>query len=160
MSWSELDAERGTWTLPGERSKNHRAHTLPLPAVAWGIINAVPRRVSRDYLFGSFGKKGFGGWVADKVRLDKRCGVSDWTVHDIRRSVATGMADIGVQPHIIEQILNHQSGHKRGPAGIYNRSSYEREVKAALALWADHVRTLVDGGEHKVVAFTPAASQR
>jgi hypothetical protein len=61
------------------------------------------------------------------------------------------MADLGVQPHIIEQLLNHHSGHKAGPAGIYNRSSYEREVKAALALWSDHVRTLVEGGERKVV---------
>ena len=61
-------------------------------------------------------------------------------LHDLRRTVATRMADLGVQPHIIEQILNHQTGHKRGPAGIYNRSSYEREVRGALALWADHVR--------------------
>ena len=61
------------------------------------------------------------------------------------------MADLGVQPHIIEQILNHQSGHKAGLAGIYNRSSYEREARAALALWANHVRTLVEGGERKVV---------
>jgi hypothetical protein len=63
------------------------------------------------------------------------------------------MADLGIQPHVIEQILNHQSGHRRGVAGIYNRSSYEREVKAALALWADHVRSLVNGGEHKIVAL-------
>jgi hypothetical protein len=60
------------------------------------------------------------------------------------------MADLGVQPHIIEQLLNHHSGHKAGPAGIYNRSSYEREVKAALALWSDHVRTLVEGGERRL----------
>ena len=65
--------------------------------------------------------------------------VTNWNVHDLRRTVATRMADLGVQPHIIEQVLNHQSGHKRGPAGIYNRSPYEREVKAALALWQDHV---------------------
>ena len=51
------------------------------------------------------------------------------------------MADLGIMPHVIEQILNHQSGHKRGPAGTYNRASYEREVRAALAPWHDHVRT-------------------
>jgi hypothetical protein len=68
------------------------------------------------------------------------------------------MADIGIQPHIIEQILNHQSGHKRGPAGIYNRSSYEREVRAALALWADHVRTLVEGGGRKIIPYAPATA--
>ena len=61
------------------------------------------------------------------------------------------MADLGVQPHVIEEILNHRSAHRAGPAGIYNRSSYERETRAALALWADHVRVLVDGGERKVL---------
>ena len=96
-------------------------------------------------------------WAHHKRRLDARSGVVDWTVHDIRRSVATKLADIGVQPHIIEQILNHVSGHKAGPAGIYNRSSYEREVRAALALWEDHVRTIVEGGERKVVTFPQTA---
>jgi len=60
-----------------------------------------------------------------------------------------------VQPHIIEEILGHTSGHKSGVAGIYNRSVYEREVRAALALWQDHVRTLVEGGERKVVPYAP-----
>jgi hypothetical protein len=74
-------------------------------------------------------------------------------VHDLRRSVATGMGNIGVQPHIIEAALNHQSGHKAGVAGIYNHSPYEREVWAALALWEDHIRALVEGGESKIIAF-------
>jgi integrase len=121
------------------------------------IITSVPRLVSRDQLFGLRGD-GFTGWVKGKHALDERSGVSAWTVHDIRRSAATRMADLGVQPHIIEQILNHQSGHKAGPAGIYNRSSYEREVRAALALWDDHVRALVEGGERKVLPYAPAAS--
>jgi hypothetical protein len=68
------------------------------------------------------------------------------------------LADIGITPHVIEQILNHQSGHKRGPAGIYNRSSYEREVKAALALWADHIRSIVDGGGRKIILLPQGAS--
>jgi hypothetical protein len=78
-------------------------------------------------------------------------------VHDVRRSVATKMADIGVQPHIIEAVLNHYSGHRAGVAGTYNRSSYAREVKAALAMWADHIRALVDGGERKILPFEAAA---
>jgi integrase len=119
------------------------------------IIASVPRLVSRDQLFGLRGD-GFTGWVKGKHALDERSGVTAWTVHDIRRSAATRMADLGVQPHIIEQILNHQSGHKAGPAGIYNRSSYEREVRAALALWEDHIRTLVGGGERKVLPLTAA----
>jgi integrase len=96
--------------------------------------------------------------VKGKHALDERSGVVGWKIHDLRRSVATRMADLGVQPHIIEQILNHQSGHKAGPAGIYNRSSYEREVRAALALWEDHLRTLVAGGERKVLHIAPHAA--
>ena len=69
--------------------------------------------------------------------------MSGWVVHDIRRSVATGMADIGIAPHIIEQILNHQSGHKGGVAGIYNRSSYAAEKAAALVRWAEHVASII-----------------
>ena len=68
-----------------------------------------------------------------------------WTVHDIRRSVASGMGDIGVAPHIVEIILAHRSGFRRGVAGVYNKSGYEKEVRAALLLWSGHVQALVEG---------------
>ena len=153
MAWSELDTEAGNWTLPSRRSKNHRAHTLQLPAAAWDIINGVPRMAGRDQLFGDRAARGFSAWAQGKPGLDRRLGdtVAPFQLHDLRRSTATRMADLGVQPHVIEEILNHRSGHRAGPAGIYNRSSYERETRAALALWADHVRVLVDGGERKVL---------
>jgi hypothetical protein len=68
-----------------------------------------------------------------------------WVLHDICRSVATHMAQIGLQPHIIEAILNHVSGHKAGVAGIYNRAVYECEKRQALDLWAEHVMAFVEG---------------
>ena len=159
IRWSELDPDKGTWTIPSGRSKNGRAHTLPLPQLAWEIIEGVRHRATRDHLFGVHAGEGFTNWHA-KGNLDARLGaaIRPYHLHDIRRSVATRMADLGVQPHIIEQILNHQSGHKRGPAGIYNRSSYERDVRAAIVLWADHVRALVDGAERKVLAFALLAT--
>ena len=155
MRWSEVDLDKGVWVLPAERSKNHRPHALPLMRMMREILDTVPHMASRDLLFGSYSPKGFGAWDEGKRALDERLAgqVQPWKLHDIRRSVATKMADIGVQPHIIEQILNHVSGHKAGPASIYNKSSYEREVKAALAQWHDHLRTLVEGGERKVVNF-------
>jgi integrase len=155
IAWSELDLEapQPSWTLPAARSKNGKAHTLPLMPMALAIIRSVAKLASRDRLFGTRAADGYRAWGDGKCALDQRSGVADWTVHDLRRSAATFMADIGVQPHIIEQILNHQSGHKSGPAGIYNRSSYQREVRAALAQWEDHIRALVDGGERKVVPF-------
>jgi integrase len=157
MCWLEFNKDVTSWTLPAQRSKNGREHTLPLAPMAQAIIESVPRMARRDQLFG-VRAGGFTAWTVGKLALDARCGVSDWTVHDIRRSVATGMVDIGIQPHIIEQVLNHQSGFKSGIAGVYNRSSYEREVRAALATWADHVRALVEGGERKVLMMPAPAS--
>ena len=83
---------------------------------------------------------------------------SDGPIHDLRRSVATRMADLGVQPHVIEADVEPPERPQGGPAGIYNRSTYANEVRAALLLWEDHVRTLVEGGERKILPYTPAAS--
>jgi integrase len=74
--------------------------------------------------------------------------VNDWVIHDLRRTVATGMADIGIPPHVIEAVLNHVSGHKGGVAGIYNRSSYAKEKSEALARWDEHLRSVVFTARH------------
>jgi integrase len=152
MRWSEL--KHGAWTIPAERSKNGRQHVLPLMPPALDIIKSVPRRVSRDHLFGTRSPDGLSHWHA-KAELDQRLGdaVGDWRVHDIRRTVATRMADLGVQPHVIEAVLNHQSGHRAGVAGVYNRSLYQNEVRAALALWGDHVQSVINGQERRVLSL-------
>jgi integrase len=152
MRWSEFDLDAGTWTLPAERSKNHRAHMIALPPAALDIVVLVPRS-ERDHLFGSRAGAGFTSWPWRKKELDCRLAgtVKAWRVHDIRRTVATGMADLGIEPHHIEACLNHFSGHRAGAAGIYNRSSYVRAVKAALARWSEHVLALVEGRESKVL---------
>jgi integrase len=159
LRWTELGQD-GTWTLPGKRAKNKHALTLPLPPAVWTIIDSVPRQAGRDHLFGERTAIGFATWGRAKAGLDQRLGdqVEPFTLHDIRRTVATGMANLGVLPHVIEAALNHQSGHKRGIAGVYNRSPYSTEVKAALALWAEHVRSLVEGEEPKIVAFPPLSA--
>jgi integrase len=148
LKWSEVDLDRGSLTIDSARTKNHRALTLTLPPAALAILTSAPR--CSEFVFGD---NAFQSWSALKARIDTGSGVSGWTLHDLRRTSATGLADLGVQPHVIEQILNHQSGHKRGPAGIYNRSSYEREKRAALALWAEHVLAVVEGRDSKVLAF-------
>ena len=159
MAWSEIAPDKSTWTLPAERSKNGRSHTLPILPAMRQILDTVPNVVGRDQLFGQR-SHGFSTWGEDKKALDERLGdgVKPWRLHDLRRTVATKMADIGIQPHIIETVLGHVSGHKAGVAGVYNKSPYEREVRAALAQWHDHLRTLVEGGERKVLAF-PQADQ-
>jgi integrase len=158
LLWSELDLDNGRWLLSAQRSKNGRAHTLPLVPMALDLVKDVPRLASRDHLFGARSNDGFTGWDDQKEALDERSGIARWTLHDIRRSVATRMADLGTMPHIIEEVLNHVSGHKAGPAGIYNRSSYEREVRAALALWSDYVRSITEGCERKVIRYAPATA--
>jgi integrase len=153
MRWSEIDLERGLWCLPGARAKNKRPHVLPLLQMALDILKSVPRWAGRDQLFGTRAEAGFTEWDRAKRKLDAHLGgaVALWKIHDLRRTTATRLADLGVQPHIIEAVLNHQGGHKRGVAGTYNRSPYEREVKAALALWSEHVVALIEDREEKII---------
>ena len=126
--------------LPANRSKNGKSHIIPLAPAAYRIIKP---RLERSYLFGRLGT-GFSGWSRAKVLLDARLKLEKpWQLRDIRRSVATGMAEQGIEPHIIEAVLNHVSGHKVGVAGIYNRASYAKQKAEALTKWAHHVATIV-----------------
>jgi integrase len=157
MCWSEIN--QGTWTLPSTRSKNGREHALPVTSLMREIIEAVPHVHGRDNLFGAKADSGFSQWATNKRWLDERLGeMKAWRLHDIRRSVATGMADIGIAPHIIETILNHKSGHKSGVAGIYNRARYYHEVTIAMQRWSDHIIAVITGAKPKVLAFEQRAT--
>jgi integrase len=148
MRWSELDLDKRLWRLGGERTKNALPHDVPLPDTAIDLLAAHGRRAGRDLVFGE-GAGPFQGWSNAKSALDQRLQTAGmtapWRLHDIRRTVATRMADLGVQPHVIEAVLNHVSGHKAGVAGIYNRSIYAAEKSAALTFWGDHVTALLTG---------------
>src|SRR5262245_32231546 len=148
LRWSEIDKETRMIVLPGERTKNSRTHDVPLSKAALEIIDSIPRRMNRDFVFGE-GKGGFSGWSKAKATLDAQLGLKPWRLHDLRRTASTQMADTGVQPHIIEAVINHVSGHKAGVAGVYNRSSYENEKRAALDALSNYVMVAVakaDGG--------------
>jgi integrase len=142
LQWSEVDLARGMIVLPPERTKNSREHSLPLSRQAQAILECLPHRNTTGFLFG---KRGFSDWDRGKQELDQRLGIAPYRLHDLRRTCATGMAELGVQPHIIEAVLNHVSGHKGGVAGIYNRAKYEGEMRDALTKWADHVEALIVG---------------
>jgi integrase len=160
MCWSELpdlDGPAPVWTLPAARSKNGHSHSLPLGPMAVSIIKSVPRMVSRDALFGGRADR-FTNWGRNKIALDARAGVGNWTVHDLRRTAASRMADNGTPPHVIEEVLNHRSGHRGGIGAVYIRSNYRAEVRAALLSWEDRVRALVDGTERKIVPMTPTVA--
>jgi integrase len=129
--------------LPGARTKNNRPHDVAISPQAQAVLDAQPQTEGRALVFGR-GQGGFSGYSKPKADLDKDSGVADWTLHDLRRTMATKMAnDLGVLPHIIEAILNHVSGHKGGVAGIYNRATYAAEKRAALDVWGNHLQTLL-----------------
>ena len=159
-AWPELNTERTTWTIPAKRAKNGREHSLPLGSLSREIIANVPPIIGRDLLFGARTERGFTSWAEHKKALDARLGdqVRPWTLHDLRRTAATRMCDIGVEPHVVEEILNHQSGHRGGIVGVYNKSKYARAVHNAVATWDRHLRALIEGrdGRRKVVAFPQA----
>ena len=119
---------------------------MPLLPMARSVIASVTERVGRDFLFGQRSTGGFTGYDGMKKAFDARLGkaVAPWRLHDLRRTVATRMVDLGVEPHIVEAVLNHYSGHRRGAAGTYNRSKYEKQIKTALATWDDHLQSLID----------------
>lgn len=137
LRWAEINYDKAQIELPPDRTKNGRRHDVPLSPAAMAIIQSTVER--RHLVFGE-GRDGFASYAECKALLDQETGINEpWTIHDLRRTTATGMADLGVQPHVIEAVLNHVSGHKAGVAGIYNRSSYAAEKRAALELWANHV---------------------
>jgi integrase len=173
MRRSELDLDKALWSLPAERTKNGLPHLVPLPRQAVEIIKARLERGDREFVFGE-GAGPFSGWSRAKRRIDRRIlearrraaierggdpekvePMPHWTLHDLRRSVSTGMnGELGIPPHVVEAVINHASGEaRRGVAGTYNKALYLRERTRALQAWADH---LTGEPAEKVVAF-PAA---
>jgi integrase len=145
LKWSEINFDLGTLTISAERSKNRKALFLTLPPMALDILRAIPRRDGRDYVFGQRGG-GFQRWGWHTTALRQRLGdMPAWRLHDLRRSAATGMATIGIEPHIIEAVLNHVSGHKAGVVGIYNRAKYTEPMRVALHRWASHIAAIIEG---------------
>jgi integrase len=149
MRWTEFDLAKCTWLLPKERSKNGHELLLTLPSAALKIIGS--QQSDCDYLFGV---NGFVCWSAGKSELDRRLTEQlkgAFRLHDLRRSFSTRMNDLGVQPHVIEAALNHYGGARSGSAGIYNKSTYSNDVRAALALWAEHVLAAAEERTSKIV---------
>jgi integrase len=161
MAWSELDSD--LWTVPGERTKNHRPLVLPLPRQAVDALTAWPRVIGQPHLFGR-GASGFGGWSQAKRRLDQRIAgaraerrlgrrlqkrekpvaadyMQAWTLHDLRRTVETRMAGLGIPKDHVNRVLNHAAGPI---TEAYDLHSYIPEKRAALQKWADQLELLTN----------------
>jgi integrase len=134
MAWAEVDTTAALWTIPPGRMKSKRPHEVPLSKPVLEILARLPR-VSDRWVFPA--RTGTGptkGIRPAKLRLDQLSGVTEWTIHDLRRTCATGMARLGAQPHIISEVL----GHARAgvTATVYTVHSYRPEKAQALEAWA------------------------
>jgi integrase len=128
-----------TCTLPSELTKNGRVHSFPLGSLA---IQTLQSNSATGLYFPARGhpNKPFNGFSKSKAQLDQLSGVTDWTLHDIRRTFATRLAELGVAPHVIERILNHITGSLSPIARVYNRATFMAEMRTAIDTWETHLR--------------------
>lgn len=129
-------------TLPRELCKNAREHSFPVSQSALSLLSLEGKA---GLLFPARGRDGrqYNGWSKSKRELDRRSGISDWTLHDLRRTYASNLASLGVPPHIIERLLNHISGTISGVAAIYNRYQFMPEMRAAVAKYETHLSMIL-----------------
>jgi integrase len=140
LRWSEIDREARTITLPRERTKNGQEHVVPLTDAALVILDAIPKRSGREFVFGNR-QGGFSGWSRSKAALDTAVKLKEaWTLHDLRRTVRTGMGALGIAPHVAEAVLNHLAPRL---IRTYDRNSYLKEKRDALERWSNHLAVAV-----------------
>jgi integrase len=151
IKWEELDRATATWTIPASRAKNAKAHLVPLaPASVW-LLDAQAGGAEwpqRGFILTTTGRTPVSGISKAKAALDtvmskERPQVDPWRLHDIRRTLATGLQRLGVRFEVTEAVLNHVSGSKGGVAGVYQRHDWADEKRSALEAWAGHVEQLM-----------------
>jgi integrase len=148
MRWSELDLERDRWVISKDRAKNGKAHIVHLSSQAIAILASLPKREDCDFVFSTTGQTAVSGFSRAKAAIDVRSGVTGWRLHDLRRSVATYMADdLKIAPVVVDRILNHVTGSLRGVAAVYQRSEFLADRKVALETWGLLVEKLFAGNK-------------
>jgi integrase len=142
---TDREVSGALWTIPGTRAKNGQPHLVPLSTAALDVLAMVRRIKGAGYLFTANGTTPVSGFAKAKTRLDREMAaaapepIPAFVIHDLRRTAASGMARLGVAPHVVEAVLNHRSGTIKGVAAIYNRFDYADEKRAALEAWGRHV---------------------
>jgi integrase len=170
MKWTEIDVDKRTWTLPRNRAKSNRAHEVHLSDVAVEVLRSLPpifgEPIEGDLVFTVTGRTAVSGFGNAKRRFDammltakrgefgpKAEDIPHWTLHDLRRTAATGMARLNVAPHVVDKVLNHSGGTIRGVAAVYNRFAYLDERRAALEAWGRYVTKVVSPELGNVIAL-------
>ena len=152
MKWADIDLSKGEWIIPGDDHKSKREHLVPLSAAAIEVLNGLLR--AGEFVFSGrvTADRPFSGFSKAKTRLDAASGVDDWRLHDIRRTVATMMQEIGIAPHVIEAVEGRISGSLGGVAGVYQRYGYDREKREALEALSGHLFELISDGSAMATA--------
>ena len=141
--WSELSKSGDALALPRERAKSNEQRVIWLSPRASDIVEGLPRL--GPFMLTTIGDRPFSNISKNKARLDELSGVTGWRLHDIRRTVATSMQRLGVRLEVIEAVLGHVSGSRRGIVRTYQRHTFENEAREALAAWGAHVDALISG---------------
>jgi integrase len=168
MRWTEVDLNKAAVCFPADRVKNTTVHEIPLPTAALDILRSVPRiETPAKFIFASARGKPPSGFSHAKENLDRAVtaanrgkAIPHWTFHDLRRSMASGMARIGVDLHVIEKILNHKSGTFRGVVGVYQRHDFTMEKREALERYSRQITVpKTDGASAAVLNFYLAVDE-
>ena len=142
LKWSEIEGD--AIKLGGDRTKNAAPHTIPLSVPTTVVLQRIPLIAESERAFTTNGKTSISGWSRAKRQLEEISGVADWRIHDLRRTVATGLQKLGVNLQTIEAVLGHTSGSRSGVVGVYQCHSFDSEKRAALDAWGAHVASLVE----------------
>jgi integrase len=156
MTWAELSEDLATWTIPAGRTKNGIPHLVPLSQPTRELLHALlpdgqgdvedaHRRAKLGLVFPGERGTPFSGWSKAKSALDAASAVSGWWLHDLRRTLATGLQRLGVRLEVTEAVLNHLSGSRAGVVGIYQRHDWAEEKRAALDAWSAHLLAAAEG---------------
>jgi integrase len=149
LRWSEIKDD--TIILGRERTKSDQAHSIPLAPLALDVIKALPRIADSDFVFTTHGRKPVSGFSKIKKQIDGTTKIPPWRVHDLRRTVATGLHRLGINLQVVEAVLGHVGGSRSGIVGVYQRHSFDAEKRTALEAWAREVERIVDGKPAKVL---------
>jgi integrase len=153
LSWDEINLDDRIWTIPAARTKNTQKHVVHLSQAALKVLTSLPQHNGCTFAFTTNHRTAVSGFSQAKARIDRISRVTDWRLHDLRRTVATHMAEkLSVSPAVVEKILNHRSGSVTGVAAIYQRGQFLEGRKAALECWGQYVEGLsqVSENQHKI----------
>jgi integrase len=137
-TWDEIDLKARTWKISSERTKNGKSHEVHLSGPVIAVLSGADER--GKYVLS---QSSFQNFSAAKRELDQLSGVTQSRLHDLRRTCVSGMARLGIAPHVADKILNHQAGTISGVAAVYQRHDFIAERREALETWGTHVRQII-----------------